>query len=367
MRRFEEIIVHCGLPKTGSTSLQVALGAKRSELAEAGYLFPEFPGTSDNHAYPVLQLAGNQDARPLSLMAVHDAASRDRMTKLWAQMASGELAPSCNRLIISAEALWLMDVEEAFRVFEFLESLLTDSGQIRAVGWVRHPVLWLGSLRNEYSRHGHGLKSAMATLLNSFQEHGILFLADTLKERFPHFEWDLLRFEDARAQGGVESVFWELFNLPGDPPALVESNVSLCGELLALFSDLGPKGLPAHPQFISRNFTGIRGTPAEVSASEAIEWWNMLGDRTNKSLKQWGLPPYAPVEGRGLPPSWPLAFFADLEARLDELNAPGLAGRVWWGIQVELRTKGAAWSRAARRRVKWHCWKNRKAIRQAQR
>jgi hypothetical protein len=289
------------------------------------------------------------------------------MTKLWAQLASGELAPSCNRLIISAETLWRMDVEEAFRVFEFLESLLTSSGQIRAVGWVRHPVLWLGSLRNEHSRHGHGLKSAMATLLASVQEHGILYLAEALKERFPHFEWDLLRFEDARAQGGVESVFWELFNLPGDPPALVESNVSLCGELLALFSDLGPKGLPAHPQFISRNFAGIRGTPAEVSASEAIEWWNMLGDRTNKTLMYWGLPPYAPVEGKGLPPSWPPEFFADLKARLEELDAPGLTGRVWWGIQKELRTQGAGWSRAARRRVRWNCWKNRRTIRAAQR
>ena len=367
MRRFEEIIVHCGLPKTGSTSLQVALGAKRSELAEAGYLFPEFPGTSDNHTYPVLQLAGNKSTQPLGLMSVQNAAARDAMANLWAQLASGELAPSCNRLIISAETLWRMDVEEAFGVFEFLESLLTSSGQIRAVGWVRHPVLWLGSLRNEHSRHGHGLKTAMATLLASVQKHGILFLADALKARFPHHDWTLLRFEDARAQGGVESVFWKLFSLPGTPPALVESNVSLCGELLALFSDLGEKGLPAHPAFVSGNFAGIRGTRAEVSASEATEWWDMLGDGTNKSLMHWGLPPYGPVEGKGVPPCWPPEFFIDLEARLNELKAPGLEGRVWWGIQEELRRNGSTGSRAARRRVKWHCWKNRKAIRQAQR
>ena len=367
MRRFEEIIVHCGLPKTGSTSLQVALGAKRSELAEAGYLFPEFPGTSDNHTYPVFQLAGNRDKKPMSLMSVHNATARDAMAQVWSQLASGELAPSCNRLIISAETLWRMDIEEAFRVFEFLESLLTSSGQIRAIGWVRHPVLWLGSLRNEHSRHGHGLKTAMATLLASVQEHGLLYLADALKARFPHFEWTLLRFEDARAQGGVESVFWEKFSLPGTPPALEESNVSLCGELLALFSNLGEKGLPAHPAFISRNFEGIRGTRAEVSAQEAIEWWDMLGTRTNHSLKQWDLPPYESIEGKGVPPTWPPEFFTDLHGRLAALDAPGLAERVWSGIRNELDRSGSGWSRAVRRRVKWHCWKNRKRIRQAQR
>lgn len=57
MTRFTRCIVHAGLHKTGTTSVQTVLAARRGELAQAGYSYPVLGGKKHNHNALAHQLA----------------------------------------------------------------------------------------------------------------------------------------------------------------------------------------------------------------------------------------------------------------------------------------------------------------------
>ena len=59
---FDKIILHVGLHKTGTTSLQSYFGKNRKELKSLGVLYPEFSinnFTPNNHSWPIKNLTMN--------------------------------------------------------------------------------------------------------------------------------------------------------------------------------------------------------------------------------------------------------------------------------------------------------------------
>lgn len=356
MRRFDSILVHCGLPKTGSTSLQHALMSHSDALEASGVLYPRVPGFDGNHSMPILHLLGISTYAPFGPVDAH--LNGEAWTKTWADLQAGSLAANCRRLVISAECLWAMPAADGARFFAFLNTMLSESGVIEAVGFFRHPVDWMNSMRNEFAKVGFTLNH-LRTFLDAHFEDALqpFEIAAALKAATPDVQWHVGRHEDLRASGGIVLDFWTRFALPGQPPPAVRSNESLCFEAMSVLTILASE--PWSRGFNFQLFVGIEGSPARPSAEELELWWAELGDAVNEQLAAWGLPTYHPLKPTAEVSRWPRAFFEAMNRRLDEVEAsPVVRGRFWRGVkQAASRTPRMS---SAQLRLQWHVFTHRK-------
>ena len=344
MKRFDSIVVHCGLPKTGSTSLQSALMAQADALEEAGICYPRVPGFDGNHSFPILLHLGIQTYEPFGPVNVH--LDVEAWAKIWTDLASGALAPDCNKLLISAECLWALPAKEGARFFKFLESMLSDSGVFEAVGLVRHPVSWMNSMRNEFAKIGFTLTHLSTFLDAHWRDPSRLYeVAAELRSATPFVKWHIGRHEELAASGGIVPDFWSRFTLPGTPPAPTITNESLCFEALAVLSILATT--PPVDGFNSRLFQGIAGSPSVPNSEENRVWWERFAESANAQLTVWGLPTYSPPKSSPTTNPWPRSFFNSMEQRLDEVDAsPAIRKMYWQGVRhAASRTSGWVWLR----------------------
>ena len=95
MTRFTHCIVHAGMHKTGTTTVQDLLAAHRSDLAASGWFYPAIAGRGRNH---------NRLANRLAICTDDDLASiRDELTGRSAR--AGMRLRDTGRLLLSAEDL----------------------------------------------------------------------------------------------------------------------------------------------------------------------------------------------------------------------------------------------------------------------
>ena len=97
----ERIILHAGTPKTGTTSLQIALDRCRADLAGRGFLYPKAIETSYPRADGQLGTKPKHQWLVADLMADDDAAFFEHLGAAIAEASSG-----VHTLILSTEGLF---------------------------------------------------------------------------------------------------------------------------------------------------------------------------------------------------------------------------------------------------------------------
>ncbi len=118
----QEIVLHIGTPKTGTTALQLAMSRQRSALIKAGIYFPAAsllaePGVPVN--LQDLTLYAADPSRPLALRARRSARFRDpeeyraAVRQGLATICGEASAAGCKRLLLSAEGLYARLSSEA--------------------------------------------------------------------------------------------------------------------------------------------------------------------------------------------------------------------------------------------------------------
>lgn len=134
----DRIILHAGTPKTGSTSLQIALEASRARLAACGLLYP----SSNATPYPTIAGGG---VKPKHQWLVECLMSDDD-TALEALVGGAlrEAAPSVGTVVLSTEGLFnhWWDFSEAGRT---ALSRLSRRYQVELWVWFRDPVEFFAS------------------------------------------------------------------------------------------------------------------------------------------------------------------------------------------------------------------------------
>lgn len=128
------LYLHCGLHKTGTTSLQKALHDNRDWLARQGVLYPETGLTDDPHAW------GHHAAA----LALHHPGPGRRM---WEALRAEADASGAERVVISSEALSDLPVPglPALRPFRMIATCFTG-WDIRMVCYLRPQAEMLASL-----------------------------------------------------------------------------------------------------------------------------------------------------------------------------------------------------------------------------
>lgn len=147
----QEVILHLGLAKTGTTALQRALAASRQTLLEkAGVLYP---GTEESHWMLQAAFADNPAGlHCLQRMGVHEPdAARRHVRRFLADLSAEIKAKRPRRVLLSTEFLSGSTTSELHALRGFLESF---AERITPCVYVRDPWSFSLSLIQEMARNG---------------------------------------------------------------------------------------------------------------------------------------------------------------------------------------------------------------------
>ncbi|MCA0873470.1 hypothetical protein LCL97_21780 [Seohaeicola saemankumensis] len=144
-----DCLLHIGVPKTGSTSIQVSLKQGSGILAEAGVLYPAL---ERNHRFLVSAFMTDPDSFDYNRMAGRSgAATVTHNTEMLAELET-EIAAAAPRLVIlSAEHSVLLGADEVTALKSWLEARFAA---IRILVYVRDPVQQALSMIQEQVKNG---------------------------------------------------------------------------------------------------------------------------------------------------------------------------------------------------------------------
>ena len=137
-----KVVLHMGIPKTGSTSLQKGLGKMRRRLLEEGFYYPEAPKIDVNPDYHHIMLAFFENPKALKHRQIKQFGSLDgalviakrflRDAKKHAEKAA------CHTIILSSELLFPVgERKDPYKLLGQLGELSTD---IQPVVYIREPA-----------------------------------------------------------------------------------------------------------------------------------------------------------------------------------------------------------------------------------
>lgn len=152
-----KVIVHCGLPKTGSTSIQKMLFENRNEFSSEGTVIPVYGRTTPGHRKLVVSRAATKNFKPRKLDALISELKECR-SKL--ADALKEAKSKSSPIILSSESF--ADRGSFDSTIELREIIAKGGGDIRALAYIRPPLQHMpSSIQQEaknYSRNS-SLKS----------------------------------------------------------------------------------------------------------------------------------------------------------------------------------------------------------------
>lgn len=260
----QDLLLHIGLPKTGSTSVQEALVAQpASTMRDARLHFPVWNlpyAQAGNHTVPLRLLANLPPRIPLENMDGARAAA----ATLWEQTLREHQQMSGSRLLLSAEGLGLHRADEVKRFREWLMPFLGANARMQIGMWTRKPMDWLRSLHNEHVKQGYvqlgdwetPIRNTIMANIQSFED-----IKATWQKAFPFADFQSFAFEQPLEQQWSQ---WLGLNRPFDIP-LKRENPSLTWEAMLLLET----GLGLNRPLSTRSLLEIQdGTPFEWAKAQ---------------------------------------------------------------------------------------------------
>lgn len=152
----EQIFIHIGVHKTGSTTIQESLGRKREALKSHGFLYPVFMARKAdilNHSVPFASMFMSKPEAYLE-NKVNKITTRPELERLHQdyelQLADQIEIFDGNKLIISGEDICRFTIDQLEQFKSFLTRLTSSNANIQIVIFCRYPVKWLSSMASEY-------------------------------------------------------------------------------------------------------------------------------------------------------------------------------------------------------------------------
>ncbi|NND67348.1 MAG: hypothetical protein HKN19_07165 [Halioglobus sp.] len=155
MARYDRVILHAGLSKTGSTTLQAVCSEMRPQLAAQGIHYPEFTFAGQpfpNHSIPMTAaLTGSATRFGLRLQERFTGQEEEVVATCRAQFRAALAEGEGNTLLLSSEIAEGYGPRVAGDLFGRLRAA---ADEVRVVAYVRNPVSALASLLQERARAG---------------------------------------------------------------------------------------------------------------------------------------------------------------------------------------------------------------------
>ena len=217
VKLMQEVILHIGAPKTGSTSIQRALKNLNNEKTRLA--------TCQSHEYNdvINTLFISQPARRLGLLySKLGDAELNAIKKKYTEALRRDLQDdNYDRLIISAEDIYSMQWHDKKKLLDFIR---TENLRIKVIGYVRDPASWVASIIQAVMKNGMYLNQDNLSASLKLTE---IFSAPlgTLLDELGEGNCSIYAFEQAIARDGsvVAHFAKELGIELTEPPRLNES------------------------------------------------------------------------------------------------------------------------------------------------
>ncbi|GGW92591.1 hypothetical protein [Alteromonas halophila] len=209
----KSLIIHAGLHKTGSTSIQNFLGQYRKKLAAHGLTYPKFSygkETFHNHSAP-LRLAFSKQPGKLFYKNLADADPQEAAAHFHRQFEV--LRNTETRILLSAEGFSQFTESELSAFLTFFEGW-----DIRVLLYVRPAYSYHCSAVQEQIKNGRSVSVAASLVSRS---------ADIVKLQSVFSNIEFFHFPDACARSGPVGHFVEHLNLPLPKQSDARDNVGL--------------------------------------------------------------------------------------------------------------------------------------------
>jgi hypothetical protein len=211
-KSLNEIIVHVGLHKTATTSIQISLSDKRNErlLNKNNFLYPN--SWPINHSIPVY--SAFCDKPEMYRFNIDQKLTReqvDELNKSYINDIKKEVfAKSPEKLIISGEDISMLDVHRLRDFRNFLVATFNPS-RIRVIVYVRDPLsLSISKIQEDIKSGVHTIESASSINLD-IKAHSIKKRLIDIEEVFNKESMEVYTFEDAvKASNGPVGHFLSL-------------------------------------------------------------------------------------------------------------------------------------------------------------
>lgn len=158
-----ELVLHVGLHKTGSTSIQESLFSEENLLLlnSKDYLYPR--SLENNHTIPLY--SAFCDIPEEFIVNMRNGYSSDEIKQLNEKNLNNlrfEIA-NCKqkKLIISGEGISLLSTKNLISLKKFLNSMYLFPPKIRVIIYVRNPISWAVSMVQEKLKHGLDYKTSL--------------------------------------------------------------------------------------------------------------------------------------------------------------------------------------------------------------
>ena len=215
MSRPKKIILHIGLPKTGSTSIQQNLRQRDSEIQKYGYLYPSgdirFP---DGHKYnenhsKQLFLLFKQDPEKFgefSSLNLKNRVLRRAKIKIREALISEIENPALKKIVLSSEALPQLVENELLKLKHFFETHLPEC-KFEIVLFCRHPLDHAASTFQQNSK--------FRTNFHPFIVWPYSSILTKFAKVFGKEAISIYKYEDAiEKKEGIVRLFFEKIGLP---------------------------------------------------------------------------------------------------------------------------------------------------------
>jgi hypothetical protein len=153
-----KLVLHIGMPKTGTSTLQEALSSRHRLLHEAGILYPVAPGkTTDHNALSCLLLPPERVQRefrspgrwsPESLLALGN--------EFWSDVQRQISGSPATTTVLSSEYLYQYRDEDVQALGALLRRLFDE---IEVVAYVRHPAEYYLSMQQQKVKASYAIRA----------------------------------------------------------------------------------------------------------------------------------------------------------------------------------------------------------------
>ncbi|MCM3308578.1 hypothetical protein [Priestia megaterium] len=171
--KIKEVILHVGLHKTGTTSIQKTLFSERNNkiLEQKGYIYPKIFG--ENHSYPLYSAFCDSPEtyyenikKGYTNSQIQNINSQNLDKLRWELLEKEQ-----SKLIISGEDISRLSVKNLKELKRYINSLSTLPLIIKVLIYVRNPINWSVSAIQEKIKGGETYQTAFYYMENHLKFH----------------------------------------------------------------------------------------------------------------------------------------------------------------------------------------------------